>query len=271
MKNFLLIALLFTSFLSACALPDKDKRLENINNINKRDFIKNVYRTTYFEIYSLNKIKNSGKLIIYIEGDGVSWIDRYTISSDPTPIDPLAFKLAKIDENDNVIYLARPCQYINSGNCNNKQIWTVSQYSEAVLSSYREIIDKLEQFNEIHVVGYSGGAGIALYLGSINNKKIKSIRTIAGNINHNQLTKMSNLSPLKGSINFNLVEKKIKNISQIHYFGNNDDVIPNDLHLDFYERNKNSSCIKIKEVNATHHKGWLNFWINENSKIPSCG
>lgn len=257
--------------LASCSMPNGNQRLETIReHNNEQKFIEKIYRTSYIDIYSLNKIKNSEKVIVYIEGDGVSWVDRFTISSNPTPIDPFAFRMAKIDTNDNVIYLARPCQYIQNSNCDNNEIWTISQYSEGILSSYRAIIDSLSAFKEIHIVGYSGGAGVALYLGSSNNKKIKSIRTIAGNINNNELIELGNYTPPKDSVNFNTIEKNIKNISQIHYFGRNDKVIPKDLHLNFIKRNKGNSCIKIKEVQATHNDGWSNFWKTNYNKLPTC-
>jgi|TARA_B100000795_G_C22654622_1_gene381648 hypothetical protein len=262
--------LLFILLLSSCSIPGGDKRLKIIKEHNADQFIEKVYKTAYFEIYSLNKISNNKKVTVYIEGDGLSWIDNYTISSNPTPIDPLAFRLAKIDQSDNIIYLSRPCQYIQTDICKNNEIWTVSQYSEGVLSSYRAIIDSLSQFTEIHLVGYSGGAGVAMYLGSVNNKKIRSIRTIAGNINHDEFTQLRNFTPPKNSVNFYSIEKKVKNISQIHYFGKKDKTIPKELHLNFYARNKESSCIKIKAVNATHNDGWSNFWKTNYTKFPTC-
>jgi hypothetical protein len=267
MKKFLLILI----FLNSCSLPGINERLETLNKFNQNQFKEEVYVTPYFEIYALSKIENLENVIIYIEGDGVSWVDRHTISSNPTPIDPLAFKLAKIDGNANVVYLARPCQYITEGtNCNNKDIWTVSQYSEAVLSSYKGIIDNFSQFTEIHIVGYSGGAGIAMYLASINNPKIKSIRTVAGNINHNRLAQLINISPLDKSINFYQIEEKTKNTPQTHYIGTSDKIIPRELSLGFKNKNQSNKCIKVQEVDASHNEGWLNFWTNEYQKIPGC-
>ena len=189
-------------FLIGCSQSSPDRRVDLIEEINSERFSKKIYSTSYFDIYSLEKIKTNNKLIIYIEGDGLSWIDRFTISSNPTPTNPLAFRLSLADENENVIYLARPCQYTWSNNCN-KEIWTIAQYSTAVLTSYKEIINNLsKKYEEIHLIGYSGGAGITMYLGSINNKNIKTIRTIAGNINHNELSKILNISRLNKSINF---------------------------------------------------------------------
>ena len=201
----------------------------------------------------------------------MSWVDRFTPSSDPTPTDPLAFRMALIDSGDNVIYLARPCQYVWSDNCN-KETWTVSQYSLEVLESYNEIINHLSKtYKEIHLVGYSGGAGIVMYLGSLDNKNIKSIRTIAGNINHNDLSKILEISRLKKSVNFYSIETKAKKVPQIHYYGLKDKTVPNELQILYAERNRGNSCVKIQSVKkASHNKGWSNFWINNNGKLPNC-
>ena len=107
MKKIIVLFLLITS----CAAPSLDKRIDYINELNNNKFTEFVYQDT-FAIYSLQKINNNEEVVVYIEGDGLSWIDRFTPSSDPTPKNPLAFKLAKLDPNQNVIYLARPCQYV---------------------------------------------------------------------------------------------------------------------------------------------------------------
>ncbi len=258
-------------FLANCSQSSPDKRINLIEDLNLNKFNKKIYSTSYFNIYSLEKIKNNNKLIIYIEGDGLAWVDRFTISSNPTPTDPLAFKLSQVDKNENIIYLARPCQFEWSNNCN-KDIWTISQYSSAVLNSYKEIINNLSKtFEEIHLIGYSGGAGIAMYLGTVNNKSIKSIRTIAGNINHNELSKILNISNLKKSINFYSIEKKLKKMPQVHYYGLMDKTVPNVLQLAYKERNLNNNCIKIQPVTKTNHsEGWLDFWTDNSNKHPSC-
>ena len=268
MRKYLLFLLIL---LVNCSQSSPDQRKQNIEQLNSNKFSQNTYSTEFFNIYSLEKIINANKLTIYIEGDGLSWVDRFTPSKDPTPANPFAFKMALIDKNENIIYLARPCQYEWSNNCS-KDIWTISQYSSSVLNSYKEIINYLSKsFNEIHLVGYSGGAGITMYLGSIENKKIKSIRTIAGNINHNELSKILNISRLKKSINFYSIEKKIKQIPQVHYYGLKDKTVPNELQTSYKERNLDNKCIKIESVKkASHNEGWSNFWANNYNKIPSC-
>tara|TARA_B100000787_G_C16192319_1_gene298280 strand:- start:1486 stop:2289 length:804 start_codon:yes stop_codon:yes gene_type:complete len=266
MKKLLLIIL----FLNSCSSLDIDKRFNTIDELNNTEFKEYIFDNKSLRIYSLQKVSNNKSLVLYIEGDGLSWIDRFTISSNPTPTDPIAFKLALIDKGDNIIYLARPCQYIWSDTCN-QDLWTTSQYSKVVLETYEEVLTELStRYTEIHIVGYSGGAGIAMYLGTTNNPKIKSIRTVAGNINHNELSKIIKISPLRKSINFYPLEKKANKIPQIHYYGNKDKVIPNELQQRFYLRNKENSCIKIKQAKASHNKGWLNFWINNYNIKVDC-
>ena len=263
--------LFFLILLAGCSQSSPDQRNNLIFELNSNKFNQNTYSTKFFNIYSLEKIKNDKKLTIYIEGDGASWVDRFTSSSNPTPTNPLAFKLALNDKGENIIYLARPCQYEWSDNCN-KDIWTISQYSSNVLSSYKEIINYLSKsYKEIHLVGYSGGAGIVMYLASIENESVKSIRTIAGNINHNELSKILNISRLKKSVNFYSIEKKVKKIPQIHYYGLKDKTVPNELQISYAERNLDNSCVTIESVsNVSHDEGWVDFWINNNAFIPTC-
>ena len=49
---------------------------------------------------------------IYIEGDGFAWVSRRQPSTNPTPVNPLALRLAATDPSPAVAYLARPCQYV---------------------------------------------------------------------------------------------------------------------------------------------------------------
>ena len=235
MKKFLLILIL----LNSCSTIDIDEKQDNFLSLNKGQFSENVYNMSEFDIFSVKKIINNNILTVYIEGDGQAWLDRFTPSLDPTPSDPVAFKLALEDNSENVIYLARPCQYIQNNRCQKE------------LS---------KNYKEIHLVGYSGGAAIAIYLASIEDLKIKSIRTVAGNINPDEITLLLNLSGYKKSVNFYSIEDKIKDISQTHYYGTKDKVIPLELHLNFEKRNLKNKCIKIEQVSASHNKGWDDFW-----------
>tara|TARA_Y100000741_G_C18196677_1_gene535855 strand:+ start:131 stop:928 length:798 start_codon:yes stop_codon:yes gene_type:complete len=254
-KNFILILL----FFNACSTVTIEERQSNLVDLNKNQFDENVYRLDSFNIFSVKKVNNNNILKVYIEGDGLAWLDRFTPSLDPTPTNPVGFKLALEDKSDNVIYLARPCQYIISKNCN-QSVWTNLQYSNTILNLYERIFKELSNnYEEIHLIGYSGGAAIAIYLASIEHFKINSVRTIAGNINPDEISQLLNLSGYKKVVNFYSLGDKIKDIPQIHYYGTKDKVIPIDLHLNYVERYSNP-CIKIQSVLASHSKGWTEFW-----------
>src|SRR5210317_2053448 len=186
----LLLLLIFTS----CTYQSFDERVNLMNNENDGSFKKVIYDKGFIDIFSLQKIKNSQEVIVYVEGDGLSWIDRFTPSSDPTPVDPLTFKLAKLDQNPNVLYLGRLCQYVKNNQCR-KEIWTKLQYSKLVMGQYEEILKEvLKNHSEVHLIGYSGGSVVAMYLASIEGLNIKSVRTIARNIDPNKFTNLLNLS-----------------------------------------------------------------------------
>ena len=59
------------------------------------------------------------RLVVYIEGDGLAWINRGQISEDPTPTDPVALRLAARDDAASVLYLARPCQFVTGSEARN--------------------------------------------------------------------------------------------------------------------------------------------------------
>jgi hypothetical protein len=266
-KIFIIIFVILA--LNSCSSTSVEYRSNYLNNINNNEFKNFVYQN-YIDIYSLQRITNQNEVIVYIEGDGLSWIDRFTPSSDPTPVDPLTFKLAKLDQSPNVIYLARPCQYIISNECR-KEIWTKLQYSKDILGLYEQILEEIAQkHSEVHLIGYSGGSVIAMHLASLDNEKVKSVRTIAGNINPNEFTKLLNLSSYQTSINLDLMDDKIKDISQTHYYGNNDEVISKEIYLNYQDQYPNNSCVKITKVNASHNKGWQKFWIDNFSNYLNC-
>ena len=71
-------------------------------------------KTSYFNIKSYYRFSRKGHpLTIYIEGDGQAWLTRTQPSLNPTPRNPLALRLAALDKSENVVYLARPCQYVD--------------------------------------------------------------------------------------------------------------------------------------------------------------
>ena len=265
MKKIIILFLLITS----CASQNIDQRIDYIKELNNTEFKKFIHQNS-FAIYSLQKINNNQEVVVYIEGDGLSWIDRFTPSSDPTPTNPLAFKLAKLDKSPNVIYLARPCQYVQNNQCQ-KETWTKLQYSNGIISNYIKILKEVKNVHStVHLVGYSGGSVIAMYLASIKELNIKSVTTVAGNIKPGEFTQMLNISPYRTSLNLNAIENDIRSISQTHFYGNKDKVIPEKLHLNYQARDSNNPCLKFIKVKASHDKNWELFWQNNSNIQMNC-
>lgn len=268
MKYFLLAGILF--FLSSCTSKYSfENRLQTAKTIKiNNSFDEKVYSSKKFDFNVFYKIENSKKpLKIYIEGDGLAWINRYKISSNPTPINPIAFKLAALDKYENILYLPRVCQYNSKRNCS-KIYWTDKRFSKEIIENTNEVITQLKKdFNikELELIGFSGGAAISVLLAS-KRDDIKSITTIAGNLNHKLLHKMHNIPSMNESLNPIDFTYKVENIKQTHYIGLDDEVVYKEVIGSFVNSFKDKSKIELIEVNATHTKGWVEYFKIKNKE-----
>ena len=211
-----------------------------------------------FTLATWQKVSASDQIYkIYIEGDGYAFNEKGKASIDPTPRSTLVRDLAFNDKSPNVIYIARPCQFIKTEACH-KKYWTTARFSEEVIDSTAEAIKDIAGNNDIVLVGYSGGAQVAGLVAVTNHKiKVKKIITIAGNLDHEAWTTYHNLPPLSESMNLRRY-KSFDEIAQIHYVGEKDEVIPTALM-----KRPISDRIKIIIVpNVTHYDGWESLLSN---------
>lgn len=262
MKYLIFLSILI--FFTSCSTKfDVENRIKTAQNIKQEsNFNEKIYNGNYFDFDVFYKISSSKKRIkVYIEGDGLAWINRYTISSNPSPINPLALKLASIDLNENIIYLPRVCQYNSVRNCD-KKYWTDSRFSKIVVDNTNDILNQIKidfDINEFDLIGFSGGAAISILVAS-KRDDIKSITTIAGNLNHKLLHEMHNISPMNDSLNPIDYVKDIQNIIQTHYYGKNDKVVYKEVIDSFINKFDDKRNIKLIEVDATHNQGWLEYF-----------
>jgi len=209
------------------------------------DFLLTTYQR--FDSTADNK-----QMVVYIEGDGMAWISRDQLSNNPTPVQPIALKLASVDTNKNVLYIARPCQYLwpqKMNSCSSKY-WRNKRGSKEVIDSINQVISIVknrENISSIKLVGYSGGGGIAALI-TARRKDVNKLITISGNLNYKLFTKIHNLSPMNGSIDPITVANKIGSILQIHYVGADDDIIP--------ERIVRSFSDNVTIVKGATHINW---------------
>jgi dienelactone hydrolase len=195
-------------------------------------------------------------MVVYIEGDGMAWISRDQLSSNPTPVQPIALKLASIDTNANVLYVARPCQYLWPQKMNrcSSRYWSDKRGSEEVISSINQAISIVKQkknMSSIRLIGYSGGGGIAALIAD-RRADVSEFVSVSGNLNYKLFTQTHNLSPMNGSIDPITVANQIGSIPQIHYVGADDKIIPKQIALSFSD--------KVKVINNVSHDNWPDKW-----------
>lgn len=210
-------------------------------------------QTDDFVIASWQKIRNpNGKFKVYIEGDGASF-DAYGRPTDnPTPKGTLLREIAFLDNNPNVIYLARPCQYVMGGICSQRH-WTSARFAREVVNAEYEAIKRIVKNNDVVLVGFSGGAQVAGLL-SVAKKglNVKKLVSIGGNLNHEAWSDWHNLAKLDESLNLADYREEYLKIPQIHFVGTKDKVVPKELTYEFLEGKQEY----IVEVVATHTAGW---------------
>ena len=213
------------------------------------DFLLTTYQR--FDATSDNK-----QMVVYIEGDGMAWISRDQLSNNPTPVQPIALKLASIDTNANVLYVARPCQYLWPQKMNrcSSRYWSDKRGSEEVISSINQAISIVKQkqnISSIRLIGYSGGGGIAALIAD-RRADVNEFVSVSGNLNYKLFTQTHDLSPMNRSIDPITVANQIGSIPQIHYVGADDKIIPRQIALSFSD--------KVKVINNVSHDNWPDKW-----------
>ena len=256
--------------LSSClTVPSASERLTAADTIAQDAGLhRSRVRTAPFLLTAYSRIQNPGQpLHIYIEGDGYAWVTRNRVSGDPTPRRPLALELAALDPAPNVIYLARPCQYTSSemnSVCEDEAYWTDKRFSEEVIGSMNQAIDKFvkeAQSPGVHLIGYSGGGAVATFIAA-RRQDVKSLRTVAGNLDPKGLDEYHEVSPPDdASLDPMEVAGKLSSVPQYHFVGTEDPIVPAFIAENFSKRSGKSACVHIVPVQgADHVNGWTEAW-----------
>lgn len=206
----------------------------------------------------------SERLTIYIEGDGFAWITGSQPSPDPTPIDPLALRLALAQPDGNAAYLARPCQFAEAETRECAQTyWTGERFAPAVIEAAQRAIDVLKNragARRLTLVGYSGGGAVAALVAA-ERKDVDRLVTVAGNLDHRRWTALHRVSPLTGSRNAADVSGALGGIRQWHFVGGEDQVIPPQLAQSFADRFPAANRPRvIVEADYDHRCCWADGW-----------
>jgi hypothetical protein len=269
--------LFFTLFLlTACVGSSVQSLIDSADQqAASSGFSKEIIGDNYFDLITYKKFIASNNLIIYIEGDGKSWVTRTQISQNPTPHNPVGLYLALIDnKRSNIAYISRPCQFHLSRSqqfCTSKY-WASHRYSESVIAATNHVISELKRQSgaaKITLIGFSGGATVAL-LAAARRDDVELVKTVAGNVDHQAFTQIHKVTPLSGSLNPSSYPNKLSKVDQIHFVGENDKVVPREI-FDSYHQLVGGRCNKLKVVDGVSHgSGWQDSWPKLNNIEPDC-
>ena len=215
-----------------------------------------------FLLRSYERIHDRGGIAhIYIEGEEED--DRL---GSATPTNPVALHLASKDKAENVIYIARPCQYtgmISPAEKCDRNYWNESRFSEEVLSAYNKALDDIAlryDIKSFDLVGYSGGGAIAALLAA-QREDITSLRTVAGILDHEAYTQATIKEPLSDSLNPVSNAIMLAKIPQYHFIGGRDDDVPPAVLHSYLQSMPPSKCVQTMLIQeAEHNKGWVDKW-----------
>ena len=208
----------------------------------------------------------TGRLLcVYIEGDGRAWFRSTQPSSDPTPTNPEALRLALADPSSGpVAYLARPCQYVEGADRRGCSVddWTSGRFSRRAVEAENRAIDALKALTGAHTValhGYSGGGGVAGILAAWRTDVV-FLGTVAGNMDHRLWTRLLGDSPLDGSLDTVEFAAATRAIPQLHVIGGQDRTVPAAVVDSWIGRVPGGRVGRVVIPEANHDFAWEAAW-----------
>lgn len=222
----------------------------------KRDINANPFLLRAYE-----RIHDRGGIAhIYIEGE-----DNKTLG-DATPFNPVALHLASKDKTENVIYIARPCQYtgmISPAEKCDKSYWQESRFSQKVIDSYNKALDDITLrygIASFDLIGYAGGGAIATLLAA-GRDDVTSLRTVAGILDHEAYTRAAQKEPLTDSLNPVSQAVTLVKMPQYHFIGGRDNEVPPAVLHSYLQSMPPSNCVQTMLIQeAEHDEGWVDKW-----------
>lgn len=214
-------------------------------------------------------------LTIYMEGDGLAWIDGSTPSFDPTPINPIGLRLAMRDPHPNVAYLARPCQFTQDRerhDCSTRY-WTSHRFAPEVIAATDQAVSQLKKragATQLRLIGYSGGGAVAALVAARRND-VAMLITVAGNLDHALWTKTHSVTALSGSLNAADYGSALQHIPQQHYVGGSDDNVDTSIARSYASTFQSRLPSITVVAGYTHVCCWEDIWlklVNENFGLP---
>lgn len=265
---FSLLPFSLTLFLCACSHSYGMRSLPEVKRLSlENNFTLSRYETEYAPLLVATNHRSNDQVHVYIEGDGIAWLTENEPSLDPTPLVPTAFNLALLDRSGaTCIYLGRPGQYFEGKNLSVWD-WTDRRFSPQTIRLYQNYFDRIRRHYpdaKITLLGYSGGATIALLIAAHRND-IEGVITFAGLLDTEEWVAQKGFSPLISSLNPADFSKHLSSIRQHHFIGKDDSVITRPVVRSYLKNFPKSAPITVQYLeNISHWSGWEDMWKERN-------
>lgn len=227
------------------------------------DFKPVTFNVQPFLLSGLIKGKNGSArdLVVYLEGDGRGVV-RGRVTNDPTPNRAMGFELARSDPAQSILYLARVGQFQPSQTGQSYQAyWANKRLAEETVTAASRAIDEAKKrvgAQYVHLIGYSGGGGLAILLAE-RRQDVLSLTTVAGLLDTHWWVSEKNFQPLTGSLNPADQAYLLTNVPQVHFYGTEDSIIPPAMSAHFQTLAPFTGFRRV-EVNTNHWKAWPELW-----------
>lgn len=223
--NTLLV--LATAILGGCASPGQ--RLEQrarAAGLEIIDVTEGAFPSFVYLKRSTDPAQANAPLTIFLESDGMPWLDGRRPSADPTTRQPLALEML-FRSPAPAAYVTRPCYHgLHSDKCTVEH-WTGARYSAAVVESMAATVREAQRRSgatRVAFVGYSGGGTLAVLIAErLDN--VASVVTIAANLDTDAWTEHHKYLPMSQSLNPALSDRPHP-WPELHLRGATDSVVP---------------------------------------------
>lgn len=203
----------------------------------------------------------AGNLVVYVEHDGLPWLQPDVVSDDPTPRHPLALELMARDTGYRA-YIGRPCYFgLQSDRGCSARSWTDARYADAVVRSMAAVVNRLVAQRGtpagVTLVGYSGGGTIA-WLMARHIPATTAVVTVAANLDVGAWTALHHFTPLTGSLDPAAAAPLPAAVRQLHLVGGRDGNVPPATVHAMVARQRGAALIERPAFD--HVCCWLDAW-----------
>jgi pimeloyl-ACP methyl ester carboxylesterase len=229
LSGLLVVAILFCAGVLLSGCSTNGQRIDQLAaqaGLQKNRVMAGPYSLVVYEKRPVPTNIRRSRLLVYIEGDGLPWGGSgMRPAADPTTGNPLALRMM-LSVPGPSIYVSRPCYQEADVHCTAED-WTGGRYAQRIVDSMSGAIAKESRrlgFDEIVLVGYSGGGALAVLIGE-QLPQATGVITIGANLDVAAWATHHGYLPLATSLNPALSQRP-HSWPEFHFAGATDQVVP---------------------------------------------